>query len=55
MSSVVAVAGGTGGLGRAIVDALKANAKLTVLVLSRQVSQPLHTTAMHPMHKMVGA
>jgi nucleoside-diphosphate-sugar epimerase len=37
--SVIAVAGGTGNLGRAIVDALNATGKITVLVLARQVSR----------------
>ncbi|KAH7302982.1 hypothetical protein B0I35DRAFT_447459 [Stachybotrys elegans] len=36
MSSIIAVAGGTGSLGRAIVDALHATAKFTVIVFSRQ-------------------
>ena len=37
--SVIAVAGGTGQLGRAVVDALNATGKFTVLVLGRQVSR----------------
>jgi hypothetical protein len=37
MSSNVAVAGGSQGLGRAIVDALKESGKYTTLVLSRKV------------------
>ncbi|KAH7303785.1 hypothetical protein B0I35DRAFT_364368 [Stachybotrys elegans] len=39
MSSTIAIAGGTGSLGRAIVDALQATAKFTVIVFSRQVSE----------------
>lgn len=39
MSSVVAVAGGTGGLGHAIVDELVASGKYTVLVFSRKDSE----------------
>jgi nucleoside-diphosphate-sugar epimerase len=35
--TVVAVAGGTGKVGRAIVDALNAQGKHTVLVLAREV------------------
>ena len=35
---VVAVAGGTGGLGRALVDAIIATGKYEVKILSRQVS-----------------
>ena len=35
---VVAVAGGTGGVGRTIVDALKASPVHTVIVLARKVS-----------------
>lgn len=38
MSSIVAVAGGTGSLGRAIVEALVSNGKFEVLVLAREVS-----------------
>lgn len=34
--SVIAVAGGTGGVGRAIVDALNATGKFEVVVLSRK-------------------
>ena len=37
MSSIVAVAGGSGGLGRAIIDALKASSKYEPLILSRKV------------------
>ncbi|KAL2850086.1 NAD(P)-binding protein [Aspergillus pseudodeflectus] len=37
--SVIAVAGGTGNLGRAVVDALNATGKITVLVLARQISR----------------
>lgn len=37
--STIAVSGGTGGLGRAIVDGLNAAGKSTVVVLSREVSQ----------------
>jgi len=37
MSSVVAVAGGSGGLGRAITEVLKADGRYDVLVLSRTV------------------
>jgi uncharacterized protein YbjT (DUF2867 family) len=37
MSSIVAVAGGSGGLGRAIIDALKADKRYTPLILSRKV------------------
>ncbi|KAK3326680.1 hypothetical protein B0H66DRAFT_551497 [Apodospora peruviana] len=37
--SVIAVAGGTGNLGRAVVDALNATGKITVLVLARQASE----------------
>jgi len=40
--SVIAVAGGTGKVGRAIVDALVSQGKHKVIVLSRQVSQPPH-------------
>jgi nucleoside-diphosphate-sugar epimerase len=36
---VIAVAGGTGNLGRAVVDALNATGNITVLVLARQVSR----------------
>lgn len=39
--SVIAVAGGTGKLGRAVVDALNATGKFTVLVLAREASQIL--------------
>jgi nucleoside-diphosphate-sugar epimerase len=35
----VAIAGGTGGLGRTLVDAIKARGKHEVLVLSRRVSE----------------
>lgn len=34
--SVIAVAGGTGGVGRAIVDALNGTGKFGVVVLSRK-------------------
>jgi uncharacterized protein YbjT (DUF2867 family) len=37
MSHIVAVAGGSGGLGRAIIDALKASSKYKSLILSRKV------------------
>lgn len=37
MSTVVAVAGGTGGLGHAIIDALRSDGRYEVLVLSRKV------------------
>lgn len=37
--SVIAVAGGTGNLGHAVVDALNATGKFTVFILGRQVSQ----------------
>ena len=36
--SIVGVAGGTGQLGRAIVDAINAAGKFEVVVLARQVS-----------------
>jgi uncharacterized protein YbjT (DUF2867 family) len=36
----VAIAGGTGGLGRALIDAIKAQGKHQVVVLSRKVCQP---------------
>lgn len=39
MSSIVAVAGGSSGLGRSIIDALKESSKYTPLVLSRKVGQ----------------
>lgn len=38
MSSIVAVAGGSRGLGRAIVEAILADNKYHVFILSRQVS-----------------
>jgi NAD(P)-dependent dehydrogenase (short-subunit alcohol dehydrogenase family) len=38
MSSIVAVAGGSRGLGRAIVEAILADNKHHVFILSRQVS-----------------
>jgi NAD(P)-dependent dehydrogenase (short-subunit alcohol dehydrogenase family) len=38
--SVIAVAGGTGGLGRAIVDAFVSEGKHTTLVLGREVHKP---------------
>ena len=38
--SVIAVAGGTGGLGRAIVDALVSEGKHTTFVLGREVYTP---------------
>lgn len=37
VSSVVAVAGGTGGVGRAIVEAILADGKQDVIILARQV------------------
>lgn len=36
----VAVAGGTGGVGRTIIDALKGNPKHKAIILSRTVSLP---------------
>ena len=41
--SVVAVAGGTGSLGRTIVDAIKEAGKFEVVILAREVS--LHLIA----------
>lgn len=38
--SVIAVAGGTGKLGRAIVDALVSEGKHTTVVLAREVREP---------------
>ncbi|KAF2243963.1 hypothetical protein BU26DRAFT_523515 [Trematosphaeria pertusa] len=37
MSAVIAVAGGSGGLGRAIVDVLKADSRYEVVILARKV------------------
>lgn len=37
MSTVVAVAGGTNGLGRAIVEALKEDGRYEVVIFSRKV------------------
>jgi NADP-dependent 3-hydroxy acid dehydrogenase YdfG len=37
MSTVVAVAGGSSGLGRTIVDALKLDGRYEVLILGRKV------------------
>ena len=45
--SVIAVAGGTGGVGRAIVDALKATGKYEVVVLSRKVCGTHHPLKPH--------
>lgn len=39
-SNVVAVAGGTGQLGRAVVERLIASNKFQVIVLAREVSYP---------------
>ncbi|KAF2465617.1 NAD(P)-binding protein [Lindgomyces ingoldianus] len=41
MSSIIAVAGGSGGLGRALVERLKASGQYTVLVLARQKNPEL--------------
>lgn len=37
--TVIAIAGGTGKLGRAIAEAIVADGKYQVLILARQVSQ----------------
>jgi len=44
MSHVVAVAGGTGQLGRALVEAIKADGKYELMIFARSVrpSPPLH-------------
>lgn len=41
MSNVIAVAGGTGSLGRTIVDELKTSPLYSVIVLARKVSKVL--------------
>ncbi|KAF2643610.1 NAD(P)-binding protein [Massarina eburnea CBS 473.64] len=43
MSPVIAVAGGSGGLGRAIVDALKTSAKYDVVILSRKTNPKIES------------
>lgn len=43
MSSIVAVAGGSGKLGRAIVEAIQATAKYQVIILGREVWPPINT------------
>jgi NAD(P)-dependent dehydrogenase (short-subunit alcohol dehydrogenase family) len=40
MSKIVAVAGGSGGLGRSIIDALNEDKKYTALILARKVRLP---------------
>ncbi|EEY16168.1 conserved hypothetical protein [Verticillium alfalfae VaMs.102] len=44
MSSVVAVAGGTGGIGRAIVEEITADGKFNVIILSRKADSELEKT-----------
>jgi uncharacterized protein YbjT (DUF2867 family) len=41
MSSTVAVAGGTGGLGRALIEAILADGKFDVVILARKVKHTL--------------
>lgn len=38
MSSIIAVAGGSGGLGRTIVDVVKKDSRYKTFILSRKVS-----------------
>jgi nucleoside-diphosphate-sugar epimerase len=42
--SVIAVAGGTGSLGHAVVDALNATGHFTVFILGRQVNRSFIST-----------
>ncbi|KAG7148145.1 Oxidoreductase BOA1 like protein [Verticillium longisporum] len=44
MSSVVAVAGGTGGIGRAVVEEIIADGKFSVVILSRKADPELEKT-----------
>ncbi|KAF4483387.1 Nmra-like family [Fusarium agapanthi] len=54
-SSVVAVAGGTGGLGRAIIDAILADGKQQVFAMTRRTDKNTETELGEAELKLVAA